>query len=383
MRGAEMFAVRLATRLQCDEVENAICSLYPPTGTNDYFETGSLRTYELNVSPGLMDRIFRVDPLVALRLRRVLKDFEPDVIIGHGADNLKYASMAGYLRRSARVIYKNIGTASYWSNTRGRIWFNRLWLRNVDCSVSVSENTRQDFIDHYSFDSARAIYIPNAVEVEEFDEASDPAVRRQMRSELGIEDGNVAIGMVGSLSPGKGQDSLIRAASLLIDKGLPVTLVLVGEGSERETLENQVEAAGIGACVHFLGLRKDIPRVLRGMDIFALASRSEGMPGVLIEAGLSALPSVAYDVGGVTEILTNGVTGMVVPSNDFQKLLVELEGLVNRPEWRTQLGEQARTLCRSRFDLNAVANQYQQLFDQLLSGSPLGITDSTALNADN
>ena len=160
-------------------------------------------------------------------------------------------------------------------------------------------------------------------------------------------------------------------------------LLLIGDGPEREDLVTLAQSEGISSSVHLLGLRKDIPQVLSAMNIFALASLSEGMPGVLIEAGLSGLPSVAYDVGGVTEVLNHDSTGLVVPSNEFGQFVDGLEELITRPEWRKQIGEQARSWCRARFDLSSVASQYEQLFNQLLSGEQLSELDSATVNADS
>ena len=374
---------RLAARLEGSNIQNAICSLYPSNDPDVHFDVGSLPMYQLDVKTSIFDRVVRIEPKLAFRLRRVIKDFKPDLVVGHGTDTLKYASLFRFLRHDFRTVYMNIGKASFWANSRSKVMYNRLWLRNIDCSVSVSEHIRKDFVDHYGFDESRAVYIPNAVEVEGFDEASGPLVRQQMRAELGIGDEDVVIGMVGSLSPEKGQDTLIRATSRLVQNGLPVKLVLVGAGVERERLEALASDEGIGSSVQFLGLRDDVPRVLSGLDIFSLASKSEGMPGVLIEAGMAGLPSVAYDVGGVTEVLSHESTGLVVPANDFEKLVSGLEVLVNRPERREQIGEQARSWCRSQFDLNSIADQFEQLFNQLLSGSQLGNLDSATANIDN
>ncbi len=383
IRGAQQFAVRLAGQLESGDVQNAMCSLYTSPDQSESFEVGSLPMYKLEVNPTVLDRIFHVEPMVAIRLRRVLKDFNPDVIIGHGTDTLKYASVSKMMRRSVRTVYKNIGVASYWANTRSRVWFNRFWLRNIDCSVSVSEHGRRDFIEHYGYDEDRAAYIPNAVLTEGFDAAADPAVRARMRAELGVNDEDILVAMVGSLSHEKGQGTLIRAIAQLVNRGLPAKLILIGRGPERERLAEKAKLAGIATNVRFLGVRKDIPEVLSGMDIFALASQSEGMPGVLIEAGLSRIPSVAYDVGGVTEVLNDGSTGIVVPADNFEKLVEGLEELAKRPDWRAEMGNRARTWCEEAFDMTKVTNQYRQLFEQLLSGEPITEASPAALGPGN
>ncbi len=98
------------------------------------------------------------------------------------------------------------------------------------------------------------------------------------------------------------------------------------------------------------------------------------VPGVLIEAGLAGLPSIAYDVGGVTEVVKQDDTGIAVKVGDYAGFVDALEGLCDRPDRRAQIGEQARALCRSRFDINTVTSQYAELFKQLVSGAPLSLT---------
>jgi glycosyltransferase involved in cell wall biosynthesis len=366
-----MFAVRIAARLQGSGLDNALCSLYTSANRADRFETAGLKVYELGVRPTMFDRLTRLDPLVLLRLRRVLLDFRPDIIVGHGSDTLKYTALGGLVSRRARTVYKNIGTASYWANTRPRVWFNKLWLRGIDCSVSVSEFTRQDFVQHYGFPSARSVFIPNAVQIEDFTAADTPDARAHARREMGLGENEIAIVMIGSLSRGKGQDDLIRAIARLSARGLPARLVLVGDGPQRLSLEQLARAEDVASKTLFMGLRKDVPCVLAGADIFALASASEGMPGVLIEAGLSGLASVAYDVGGVREVLDDGVTGLVTRAGDFDAFVGALADLCVRAEWRLEMGQRARTRCRTRFDISNVAQQYEQLFQQLLAGQTL------------
>ncbi len=369
LRGAEQFAARLADRLEQLGAENAICSLYPPSEADSRYDFGEIQSYELNVKRTVLDRIFRIEPSGVRRVLKTVRDFDPDIIVGHGTDTLKYASVAKLARRRVKTVYMNIGLASYWAASRGKRWFNRFWLRRIDRVVSVSELSRRDFIQHYGYDEERVHFIPNAVDSSAFRIADSPDTRTATRSELHLADDDVAICSIGRLSHEKGQDTLIRAIARLIESELPVKLVLVGDGPERAALEDLAGELGISGRISFLGLRDDVPAVLAGMDIYALSSRSEGMPGVLIEAGMAGLPSVSFDVGGAREVVLDGETGVIVPEGDLDELVNGLEGLVNRPGWRGELGARARTWCRSTYDLEIVAGQFERLFKDMLNGA--------------
>lgn len=370
-RGAELFALRLADSLQERGVVNSLCTLYLRRIGDDSFRVQDLAYRGLDGRRTLTGRVLRVEPQIAFRLGRVLRHFNPDIVIGHGSETLKYTSLSGLFRRRAKTVYVNIGVASHWAAGRSRVWFNGLFLRGIDCVVSVSEFTRRDFVQHYGFPASRCVFIPNAVRVEDFAEAASPAVRRQVRSELGIVDSDVAIIVVGSLSRGKGQDALINAMSRLVGRGLPVRLLLAGDGEERNRLMQLAKSHGVEDRTLFLGQRDDVPRLLTGADIFALASTTEGMPGVLIEAGLAGVASVVYDVGGVTEVVQDGITGLVVPPGEFGTFVGRLAELAGNAQRRTEFGQRARARCESRFSLNTVSLQYERLFDQMVAGRAL------------
>jgi glycosyltransferase involved in cell wall biosynthesis len=97
-----------------------------------------------------------------------------------------------------------------------------------------------------------------------------------------------------------------------------------------------------------------------------LPSKSEGLPGVLIEAGLAGLPAVAYDVGGVKEVITADVTGIIIPASNHEKFKSAVINLLDVPEKRRQLGSLARQIYPNRFDIGVIARRYEDLCFKLL-----------------
>jgi glycosyltransferase involved in cell wall biosynthesis len=123
--------------------------------------------------------------------------------------------------------------------------------------------------------------------------------------------------------------------------------------------------------VQFLGTRTDIPELLNALDIFVLPSLSEGLPISVLEAMACGLPVVATQVGGLPEVIEDGKTGILVPSQGEQQLTLALEVLLQHEMQRKVLGEQGRKRVLEHFSVQKMTNEYQELYESLVSGSGL------------
>jgi len=171
----------------------------------------------------------------------------------------------------------------------------------------------------------------------------------------------VIVGSIGRLEPQKGYDVLVNALSSVPE----VTVVLVGDGSERERLGRLALELGVSERVVFAGWSEEARRHLTTFDFFALPSRFEALPLVVIEAMLAELPVVASDVGSVSEVVENGVTGLLVPPDDPLALAEALSSLVADSQRRRELGKRGRARALERFDADAMARAYERLYDEL------------------
>jgi len=135
-------------------------------------------------------------------------------------------------------------------------------------------------------------------------------------------------------------------------------------------VEAAVRAANLQDRVVLLGFREDVPDLMAAADVLLFASREdgmEGMPAVLIEAGMSGLPVVAYGIGGVPEVVVDGETGVVVRSGDVEALATAAAGLLGDPDRGSRFGAAARDRCE-RFDIRAVAPRYLAVYRELAEG---------------
>jgi glycosyltransferase involved in cell wall biosynthesis len=222
----------------------------------------------------------------------------------------------------------------------------------------------------YRLPEARVVLIPNAVDAEEFQARDRSLARGQVRQELGLAEEDLLLISVGNLSPEKGHEQLLARISDLTRNHLDVHLLMVGTGPLRQRLELHSDELGLSDRVHFLGSRPDVPRLLTSADVFVLTSETEGMPAVLIEAGMSGLPSVAFNVGGVAEVLDHGVTGMLIAPGDLKGFGEALARLCRDRDRRTRMGDAARRRCLDHFDLRTIALEYEELFLEMLKSTP-------------
>ena len=367
-RGAEVFAVQLASQIQSNGLfQNGLCSIYGGSGS---LPESEIPVYRLEGRVGGLAARTGLDPRISYKLHGVLKGFRPDIVIAHGGSTLKYAAVAGSFYRRSTTIYRNIGTASSWTASPARTGLNKLLLRSVHSVVSVSHRTREDFIRLYQFPPERITYIPNGVDTTAFDACCQQSARREVRAELGLSQKATVLVAVGNLSEEKGHRHLLSLMADLQSAGFGTKLLLVGDGPLRPDLEQQAAVLGVANQVHFLGVQSNVPRILAAADLMVLPSKTEGMPAVLIEAGLAGLASVAYDVGGVDEVVEHEVSGLVVPPGELPELSGAVMALCQDLHRRTAMGAAARQRCLELFGMSKVARQYEDLFIGLLRREP-------------
>ena len=200
--------------------------------------------------------------------------------------------------------------------------------------------------------------IPNGIDTTSF--TPRPDSRRDSRRELGLPEDAWVVGTVGRLAPEKDQALLVKAMAPLL--GERRRLVIVGEGPERDALSAVIQEAHAESYVRLTGARSDVARLLSAFDAFALPSRTEGLPLVLLEAMASELPVVATSVGGIPDLVVPGVTGLLVPPSDVAAMRAALLSLAESPALAHKLGGAARQRVLALHSVDVMANAYGQLY---------------------
>jgi glycosyltransferase involved in cell wall biosynthesis len=222
--------------------------------------------------------------------------------------------------------------------------------------IAVSEQTRQLGIDE-GVRSNRITVIPNGVSPLDMSAVD----RMEARKQLALEAGNIFLLSVGRLTYQKGHEYLVRAMPRVLSR-FPSTIAgICGEGPLRQDLESQILELGLSNHVRLLGTREDVSPFLGCADLFVLPSRWEGLSRALMEAMAAGIPVIASDVDGIKDLITSGVHGLLVPSEDSDRLATSILQLLENQQMMRNMGAAAREhvlrahstdiMCQKHYDL--------------------------------
>jgi glycosyltransferase involved in cell wall biosynthesis len=192
------------------------------------------------------------------------------------------------------------------------------------------------------------------------------AIRAKVRAELGLPAGSVLVVTVANLRSEKGYDVLLDAAARLADRGQPVRFAAAGQGSQADELAERHRRLGLGDRFTFLGHRHDALDLMAAADVFVLASHQEGLPVSLMEAASVGTAIVATAVGGVPQVVTDGVNGLLVPPGDPGALADALERVIADTALREGLGRHAMA-DSSRYDIARAAAEIEAIYRKVLA----------------
>jgi glycosyltransferase involved in cell wall biosynthesis len=350
--GAEMIVSRLAASLNGSEFRSIAC----------LFRSGWLK--ERCESDGIDTHIIPIDGALDwnwLSLARDLTRREKVALIhAHEFTANIYGTL---LARIAGIpIVATIHGKNYYVDSLKRRIAYRVASRYARL-ITVSEDLRQYVVDRVGVRAKRIGVIYNGIEVTEV----LPIEAQRCRRELGLQEDEAIVGLVGSLYPVKGHTYLLHAIPEIL-KACPRTkFLIVGRGDLDVALKDEVSRLGLEENVHFLGLRNDVRSLLEIMDVFVLPSLSEGLSIALLEAMAAGKPVVASAVGGNPELVLEGETGFLVPPKDSHALAWNVVSLLKDSETRKRFGQTARKRVEHQFTLEKMVESYQGLYRECMA----------------
>ncbi len=351
--GLENGVVNVVNRLSAERFQSSICCL-KHAGEFAARINPDIAIHEMGWQSGN-------DPWLPFRLARLFRKTSPDIIHTRNAESFYYGFLGAKLAGIKCIIHSEHGRTFDDRAIRFRVqrWFSA----GTQALFAVSNQLRMDLVKHIGIPEARIRVLYNGVDLERFG-TGDRAKARQL---LGVTETQLVIGSVGRLVPVKNYPLLLKAVAAL--NRTDVVAVLVGDGPVRVELEALAKSLGIGAQVRFLGHRDDVTTLLAGMDIFVLPSFSEGMSNTLLEAMASGVASVASNVGGNPELISDGYDGYLFASGDEAALSGHLRKLCSDAGLRQNLGEAARTRIAREFSIQAMIARYENLYLATVSQS--------------
>lgn len=356
--GTELNAVRTAERLDRRQFEVHFACLSRRGALLQRVEAAGLTVTEFGI-PSLAS-------LAALgsarRLVRWLKDTQIDILHAHDIYSNIFAVPC------ARVAgVPAIASRRWWTETNRpeHVWLNRQAYRLARVVLANSPAVAQLVVDE-GVDRDRVLTIPNFVDEAAFEPPPRDFVS-SARRDLGIGTDDPVLGVVANLHPIKDHRTLFNAVALM-SRDLPdLRVVLVGDGSERQPLQDLAAALGIADRVIMAGRRPHAPSSHWMFNVSALTSRGEGFPNSVVEAMAAGRPIVATRVGGIPDAIDHEVSGLLVPSGDPGQLASALLRLFREQGLASRLAAKAQQICRERFGDSVVLPRLATAYESLVT----------------
>ncbi len=342
-RGAQAYAAEVCDRLDSESWRHEVLTVFDAGEETSRFRSLGLPAASRPPS-GIQWRALRP-------LRNYLVNNGATMVVAHGSEPLLYALLAA--PRSVAVVYYRIGISgdSLASPIRRKLY--QLLVRRCPLVMGVSQETLDDSQRVFGVNPDRLRLVPNG---------RDPAPFESLSTS---SRGNAPVRLlwVSHMTSHKRPEWFVSLIAQLRQRGLSVEGVMVGDGP----LLDELLAAELIADLQLLGRRDDVPELMASSDIFCFTSEgeNEGMPGVLIEAGMAGLPTVSTRVAGASTVIDHGVTGLLAGCDDLEGVIEAAASLVVDAGRRRQLGDAAARRCHELFTLDASAASLQGALHEL------------------
>jgi glycosyltransferase involved in cell wall biosynthesis len=348
--GAERMAIEIIRRL-APRVPMAVCCLDEMGAWAGEIANLGVEVIALHRRPGF-------HPSLGSRIADLARARQATVLHCHQYTPFVYGRIAALRQRGLGVVFTEHGRLSDSAPSTKRKVVNQVLGRLPARIYSVSEDLKRHMIRE-GFSTQRVGVIHNGIEP---GVAPTTADREAARRALGVALDVFLVGTVARLDPVKDIATLVQAITRVRVDVPRAELVIVGDGPERQYLEQAVMRAGVSRAVHFSGHRSDIRQLLPALDVYANSSISEGISLTILEAMASCLPVVATRVGGTPEVVTDLVTGLLVPARAPELLARALLALARDPRRGTAFGLSARHLVERCFSVDVMVEKYLRAY---------------------
>jgi len=354
--GVENVVRRLVSGLDPTRFQQTVCTLIP---TSDACPVGTI----------CLNRAADRAAFLVPQLRRIFAQQQPDIVHSRNwaaIEAIPAAKIAGV----PVVIHSEHGRDIETMNRqpRRRRMLRRLSHRWTDRMFCVSQELRDYYCREIWLPAGAMDVIPNGVDAEEY--RPNLQARMDVRVKLLARPETLVLGTVSRLDPVKDHITLLEAASKGLQAGLDLQVVIIGDGSHRGVIEAFLAARPLLRQKTLLtGEVHNVAQWLNGLDVFVLPSLSEGFSNTLLEAMAAGVPPVATKIGGNTEIIEHGRSGLLVTPRDVEGIVNCFVHLARAQEWRLELGRNARERIVRHFSLERMLQRYDRMYSELMERS--------------
>jgi len=350
--GAENLILTTINHLDPTRFSSVLCCIQSKGILGDEAEHSGIKLVALDRMKRKRFDLQAVEAIAAIIRREHI-----DVVHCH----LYHAALYGRLAARRTGVSSVVTVHNVYSRPK---WHRRLinwWLgRHTARIIGVSQPVGNDVIRYDCIAPEKLIVIPNGIDLAPMLQTLD---RETAKSRLGLPAGAQVIGCVGRLESQKGHRFLLEVLSMLRNKrGDCPHLVIVGTGSELGNIRQGIENMHLEDRVQLLGTRRDIPEILAALDLFVLPSLWEGLPLALLEAMAAGVPVIASAVGGVGEVLNDGMYGLALPPNDVPELYKAIVDLLDDQEKRLVLGRMGAKRAHQDYGACSMVHRLEEIY---------------------
>lgn len=367
--GPALHAGLLSARLDPSRFETLLVAGREGPGEASMLDLGRLeRGYRLVRVPSLVREVSPANDLRALlRLARIARGYRPHVVHTHLAKAGALGRIAALLCGASVVVHTYHGSVfrGYFAARESSLYLaiERALARVSTRLVAITPRQREGLVA-LGFPQGKIVMIPLGLDLSAFRSLPE---REEARGRLGLLVDAPLVALVGRLVPIKDVGTFIRAVALAAREIPALRALIVGDGEERPRLEALAAELGVSERCEFLGWRADVETVYAAMDVLAVSSRNEGSPASVIEAMASGRVVVGTAVGGVPDLIRDGVDGVLVPPGDPRALAAALVRLVRDAGLRARLGAAARAAALERYHAARLVRDIERLYEELLA----------------
>lgn len=302
-------------------------------------------------------------------LYRLFRDLRPSIVHSRNLAALESAVPAWLAGVPVRVHGEHGWDTSDPDGTSLKFrWMRKLYRPFVTHYIALSKHLLSYLTSRVGVSPDRATRICNGVDVARFFPAPDG--RALLEGSPFNACGLRVVGTVGRLQAIKDQLNLVRGFALFVERSPDIAqdfrLVIAGDGGLRGEIEAEISHSGLASRIWLAGERRDVPDVMRGLDLFVLPSRAEGISNTILEAMASGLPVIATKVGGNAELVQDGETGLLVPSRDPAAIADALMRFAQEGNMASRLGSAGRRRAEQEFSMEVMVQRYADLYEMLL-----------------
>ncbi len=316
------------------------------------------------------------------RMKAIIRDFKPDIVHTHAAKPGAIGRMAAHQLKVPVIVHTYHGHVfhSYFNSSKTKLILTaeRYLAKRSDAIIAISKAQQKELTEDFNIapvDKFRII--PLGLDLDKF--SQDYATKRKkFRAEFALADDQIAIAIIGRLVPVKNHTLFLVALQYVLNNTTrKVKAFIVGDGETRKALEAKAKELGILFTgekdtdhphpLIFTSWRSDVDVINAGVDIIALTSFNEGTPVSLIEAQAANNPIVSTSVGGISDVVLEGKSGLLSPLSDNQQFCTNLLELVNNDELRNNLSKQGNAFVKEQFSYQRLMKDMSSLYHELLA----------------